>query len=231
MYIFNTYNQFDDRYKVHAEYNHNACPYFAFITGKNFMDNGQITKVQYEKNLDDSVVLSMKSGLPKYVTMDEITQITNTISASDVNVTSPELINQNIVGYNHIFGNGNTDYCVIFLKNNNYIVVLAKKINADYTYSIRDCHKKTQYDYYTLEDLTNHLNNIYQFNKLTVVGGLLIEEYANIEFVIITKQFDITMHETVSLEEAQPIDNNTDNGLSEFERMLLLSLQIEEYQS
>jgi len=132
-------------------------------------------------------------------------------NGDNVEATTPELINE--YGYEVIFKpEYDKNYCVIFLKNGNFINVLVK-VNTDggKTYCVRDCHETDQYDYTNFEQLTNHLSSKYQFEELTVVDGVLIEEFGNIEYLIVTKPFQIIMldsklHDTNEDDQDQELD-------------------------
>lgn len=196
---FTTFNQFDEKFKNIGKFggDRNACPLFALFTAKNFLDNENIGKTQHEINIESAVDNYIShSELPKYMAFDELVQFTNIITKDQIKCTTPELINLGILSYEHIFkepGSGN--YSVVFLKNSNFIVVnvtcLFKNDALIEVYSVRDCHEKEQYDFTSREDIIIHLNKTYQFNELTVVDGVLIEEYGNIEFLVIDTPFQL----------------------------------------
>lgn len=184
--MFTTYNQFDKRFNLYD--NRTACPLFSLITAHNFMKNGNISQAQHEENINSAVEICLKQDIPKYMSFNELIAYTNGVyNFNDIMATSPELIKENIIGYETIFTNKNR-HCVIFLKNRNFITVLFDNNK----YSLRDCHENNQYDFSSLEELKNHLNEKYQFDKLTIVDGVLIEEFSNIEFIIINQPFQIT---------------------------------------
>jgi hypothetical protein len=197
MTSFQTYNQFDKRFAELENFGKycNACPLFALFSAKHFMENSIITKLQHEQNLDTSIAnyLGKYIELPQYMSFDELLQFSGGIyNGTNVNATTPDLINQGIIGYEHMFKEDiNSDYCVIFLKNSNFIIVLVKQTENGKLYCFRDCHETEQYNFNSLEELQVHLNVKYQFNNLTVVDGVLIPEFSNIEFLVVNKSFDI----------------------------------------
>lgn len=194
MAAFTTFNQFSkDRYEIYNfSTDCNACPFFALITSYNFMLNGEISKEQHEKNLDAAVINRIvKSDLPKYLAFDELVMFTGgTYYADHVQGTTPEIIN--MFGYDPIFDLTLTqNHAVIFLKNGNFIVVLVRTDGNSRVYAVRDCHENTQYNFENFDDLELHLASKYQFNELTVVDGVLIEEFGNIEYLCVNKPFQL----------------------------------------
>lgn len=215
---FSTFSQFDQKFKL-SEFGGecNACPIFALFTAKKFMDNGSITQEQHEKNLEAAVmnyIISEGSKeLPKYMSFFELIQFAGgEFTDNEIKGTLPQIINE--FGYGEIFKpeeyNGN--YACIFLKNSNFIVVLVKKNDDGSTlFCVRDCHESEQYNLESLAVLQVHLNTKYQFNQLTVVDGYLIEEFANIEYLIVDKSFplinvDPTLYDDENKKEDDGID-------------------------
>lgn len=194
MQSFDTYNQFDKRFSNVAKFgaDRSACPLFGLITCYNFMLNGDISQIQHELNLQSAVQnYTTKKSLPKYMSFDELSVLTNTFKPKDINATNPELLTSNIVGYEHIFKFGHAQrYCVLFLKNRNFIAVLYTS-GVNETYAIRDCHETTQRTFNNFEDLRVFLNNTYQFEQQTIVGGVRIAEFENIEYITIDIPFDL----------------------------------------
>jgi len=191
MTTFPTYNQFDQKFKDLSNFGNdrNACPLFALFTAKHFMDNGDLSKQQHEHNLDAAVANYLANNIPKYISFDELVQFTGTWNDTHIQATTPQLIMTGVLGYDSIFSEHEQQkYCVIFLKNSNFIVVMVKE---DGTYAVRDCHEKVQYQFDNIEALKARLNMTYQFDQLTVVDGVLIEEFANIEFLVVDQPFEI----------------------------------------
>jgi uncharacterized protein YkuJ len=196
--MFTTFNQFtaakNNMELASFSNSCNACPIFVLITVHEFMNNGTIDQKQHENNLTMAIKNYItNSYLPKYMSFNELIQFTGEVfTDNSILASTPEIINE--YGYDSIFDPSiaEQNHAIIFLKNSNYIVVLVKFIDGNKTYHIRDCHEKNQYDFDTLDALTEHLSNVYQFNQLTVVDGVLIEEYSNIEYLILNKQFPIT---------------------------------------
>ena len=200
MASFVTANQFDKKYKV-ANFGGdcNACPIFALFSAKRFMENPSVSKEQHDKNLEAAImnyVLNENSKeLPKYMSFTELLHFTGgEFNDGQIGGLNPEIINE--YGYQICFKpvESTQNYAIIFLKNSNFIVVLVKH-NPDGSklYCLRDCHETDQYDFDSFDALSVHLSEKYQFNNLTIVDGVLIEEYGNIEYLLIDKPFEIIL--------------------------------------
>jgi len=200
MASFVTANQFDKKYKV-ANFGGdcNACPVFALFTAKRFMENGSVSKEQHDKNLEAAImnyVLNEDTKeLPKYMSFSELIHFTGgEFNDGHIGGLNPEIINE--YGYQICFKplESNENYCILFLKNSNYIVVLVKCLaDGSKVFCVRDCHETDQYDFDSFDALSVHLSEKYQFNNLTIVDGVLIEEYGNIEYLLIDKPFNIIL--------------------------------------
>jgi hypothetical protein len=197
---FSTNNQYNQKYKIGGfGGNCNACPVFALLTIKNFMDNGQVTLEQHDKNLECAVMNYVNDNtheLPKYLSFGELLVFTGgEYNEGNIGGATPEIINE--FGYEMMFKpiDDTNNYSVVFLKNGNFIAVLIKNTLIDgvnfKSYAVRDCHCNDQFDFDSFDALKVHFSKMYQFNELTVVDGVLIEEYGNIEFLIFEKQFPI----------------------------------------
>src|SRR4029079_2265305 len=140
---FTTFNQFDHRFKDFEKFGNDrtACPLFGLLSVYNFMQNGELTQKQHENNVYCSVMNYMTKDIPKYMLFEELLQLTQgTFDESNINATTPELISQGIMGYENIFKFGyEQNYCVLFLKNRNYIAILVKYTTEGTIYAVRDC--------------------------------------------------------------------------------------------
>ena len=244
MSSFTTFNQFDKRFSDFEKFggDRSACPLFGLISCYNFMDNGDVSQKQHEKNLYLSVTNYMVGNFPKYMTFDELLTGTS-LNSNEINATSPELITGGILGYDNIFKFGyEQNYCILFLKNRNYIAVFCVKD----TFHVRDCHENTQRNFTNFFDLQTFLNNTYQFEQMTIVDGVPIPEFSNIEYIVIDQPFelgavDLSLYdETVDIDQsykeepAPPIytiqsNNTSQTKLIQFDNdyQFALSMQIE----
>lgn len=184
MTTFESTNQFDNRFKVDGfENQRNACPLFTLFMTKKFMDDGSLDSQSYENMLEAGVMNTMTNNfLPKYMSFDELLSFTS-FAGSEVQATTPELLITGIIGYEHMFAPSDTNYALMLLKNGNFMTVLIKKTTDGITYAVRDCHQTEQYDFADLVSLQEHLNKTYQFDTQTVVGGVPIPEFSQIEFI------------------------------------------------
>ena len=196
MSSFTTFNQFDKRFSIFEKFGHDrtACPLFGLLTCHNFMLNADLSQKQHELNIQASVSNYVTKDLPKYMLFEELLLLTNgSLKSSDIGVTSPELLVSNIVGYEHMFKFGyDQNYCILFLKNRNFIAVLYKySSTGDDVYAVRDCHENTQKNFTNFESLRVFLNNTYQFEQETIVDGVRIAEFENTEFIPIDIPFEL----------------------------------------
>ena len=195
METFSTYNQFDSRFSIFGKFDadRTACPLFGLLTCYNFMMNGDLSKKQHEMNIQGAVSNYVTKELPKYMLFDDLLLLTNgSLKESDISGTTPELLTSNIIGYEHIFKFGyEQNYCILLLKNRNFMAILYKYSQEGEIYAVRDCHENIQRDFNNFESLRVFLNNTYQFEQQTIVGGLRIPEFENIEFLTIDIPFEL----------------------------------------
>lgn len=195
MSSFTTFNQFDKRFSIFEKFgaDRTACPLFGLLTCHNFMLNADLSQKQHELNIQAAITNYVTKDLPKYMLFDELLLLTNgSLKSSDISATSPELLVSNIVGYEHIFKFGyDQNYCILFLKNRNFIAVLYKYSPEGDIYAVRDCHENTQHNFTDFESLRIFLNNIYQFEQETIAGGMRIPEFENVEFLPIDIPFEL----------------------------------------
>lgn len=202
MNSFTTFNQFDKRFSELDKFggDRTACPLFGLLTCYNFMLNGDISQKQHEQNIYAAVTNYISNKIPKYMSFDKLLEFTNnSLNVQDINATSPELITSGIISYEHMFKLGYyQNYCILFLKNRNYIAVLFKSYpesesHTGEVYAVRDCHENTQRDFDNLEAVQKYLDNTYQFEQMTIVDGVQIPEFSNIEFITIDTPFELTV--------------------------------------
>ena len=181
MDYFTTISQYDKKFKNLKDFGNDrsACTFFALITAANFIKNNDMSEKCHTNNVEAGVKYYIESELQDNLTFDALLSYTSgKYTGDDVQVTSCELLENNVIGYEHIFEEKDKPYCVIFLKNTNYFVVMCR----DGIYSVRNCHENDQYTFWTLNDLTNFLNEHYQFNKEINLDGYKVPEFSNIEF-------------------------------------------------
>jgi hypothetical protein len=222
MDTFTTFNQFDERFKNIGTFgpDRTACPLFALITAKNFMDIGDISKKQHENNIYAAVTNYITKNVPKYMTFEELVSFTGgAFGDSDIGATTPELLTQHVVGYEHYE-------------------------HATKRFAVRDSHETDQWNFNSYEDMLSHLNKTYQFDQMTIAGGVLIPEFSNIEFLTVDIPFELTeidphlyddedqdpqaeqQAEQQAKQQVQHNDSN-DDGLTEYEKLLKLQLELD----
>ena len=189
---FNTFTQYDKRFseiiqKNPSMKNINFCPFYSLLTALQFMINSKKSKSQHELCVINGVLNHTTLKVANQMTFIDLIKFTN-LKSSDIQATSFELIAQNIIGYDVIFPekDKNKNYCVIFLKNGTFFVVLH---TSDDKFHVRDCHEGTQIGEMPREEVQIYLNEIYHFNKEVDIDGYKVEEYSNIEFLYIDEPF------------------------------------------
>lgn len=204
---FTTYNQFDRRFSNFEKFgsDRTACPLFGLITCYNFMKNNNIDQQQHEFNLQAAIDNYTNKNIPKYMMFDELLSFTN-LNAKNINGTTPGLITENIIGYEHMFDfdNNGEAYCILLLKGRNFIAILCQNNK----YSLRNCHENTQHDFHDFESLKEHLNNVYQFETQTIVDGIEIPEFDNIEFLTIRNAFKLVDIKCETVNDDSKIDQD-----------------------
>jgi hypothetical protein len=212
---FETFTQYDNKYNelVKLGYTNSSCSTFAILTAYNFMNNpNNISKKIHEKCVNLGVINYLYSEIEGMMSFDEMLQFTK-LDKKEVMATSVELVVSDIIGFNQMIKISDKPYCIIFLKNAKFFVVM---INKD-KYCVRDCHESIQYNYTKREDLINHLVKVYNFCEPINIDGYSskeLDEFNNIEFLTIDNKFEMTLDETLYIE------GITDNLIDENEFMI-----------
>lgn len=193
---FQSINQYDKKFSTVLDEkfkNRNFCGFFSLLTAYQFIQNegknNNMNQKIYEECIIKSVINHLNLQVSNSVTFEELIMYTNLLK-TDIIATNTELIEQEIIGYNMIFQDIKKPYAIIFLKNAKFFVVLSENNN---TFHIRDSHEKIQYDSLTLDEVIYILNEKYQFNKEIDLDGYKVEEYSNIEYLIIQNKFDMLL--------------------------------------
>lgn len=193
MASFVTFNQFDKRFSDFEKINkdRSACPLFGLLTCYNFMNSGDLSQKTHENNIYAAVTNYMTVDIPKYLLFEELAEL-STLNPGAIGVTTPELITTGVMGYDSIFKLGSPqNYCVLVLKNRNFIAILCKHDDSGETFAVRDCHENSQYNFKTFDELRLWLNKTYQFEQMTIVDGVMIPEFGNIEYLVIDEPFEL----------------------------------------
>lgn len=186
MNYFESITQYDKQFDClqNFKFDKNACYIFAFLTAQQFMIDGIINNVHEHNRIVELSALNHESlnmeGQKDFLTVMSFTDLTG-----QPNITSVELINENIIGFDNMFDESKTEpYCVVFLKNSKFFTVMV----TNDCYAIRDCHEMNQYNFETKEGLIQHLKQVYQFcNKIDLGGDYDLSDFSNVEFLIIDK--------------------------------------------
>jgi len=155
------------------------------------MQTGDLSQKSHENNIYAAVTNYMTIDIPKYLLFEELVELSS-LNPGSVGVTTPELITTGIMGYDNIFKLGSPqNYCVLVLKNRNYIAILCGHDANGEVFAVRDCHENNQYNFKTFEELRAWLNKTYQFEQMTIVDGVMIPEFGNIEYLVIEEPFEL----------------------------------------
>jgi hypothetical protein len=86
------------------------------------------------------------------------------------------------------------------VKNSKFFVVM---VNENF-YMIRDCHESIQYNFASRDELIFHLKHVYNFCEKININGYSsneLNDFNNIEFLIIKNNFNMTLDETIFINE------------------------------
>jgi hypothetical protein len=235
MHFFESFTQFDHRYDElypkESKYKKSACSFFSLISAYNFL-NSKITmsKKSHQDNIDQATLNYICKEIKGHLSFEELLKY-STVDIKTIEATSVELINENIIGFEHMFPeNYQENYVIIFLKMSKFFIV-AKSGNM---YHVRDCHEQIQYDFTSRSDMLEHLIKIYSFTNIINAGGIDLPEFSNIEFITIKNKFDITLEKGIVYPfpkiDAESDEVEKDSSLSE-EQMAIVENNIEQYKA
>jgi len=191
---FSSFTQFDNRFKGADRFSQDrsACPFFSLITAQNFLTNLGTEQKHHEDAIYYAVSSYIMVNPPKYMGFEELMLYASMSTPPDILATTCELVASDVIGFDSFFPDAikeKENYCTIFLKNSNFFVVLVKHIENTTIYSVRDCHHDMQSDFQSLEALKTYMNSTYRLNVPTVIDGVPIPEFDNIEFVVLNEGF------------------------------------------
>lgn len=174
---------------INSYKNINMCSIFSLITSFNFLNNFDTSKDQHMQNLiisrENYQIEKIKHDISFKDLLKKYTNLNNNL----INLTNPNLIKGNIISYEHIFLD--EPHCIIFMKNNNFFVVMYKKSNG--MYYLRESHIDFQQNFKNRDNLIDYLNSIYYFNKYTTIGDYIVEELSNIEYIVLKDNFELKL--------------------------------------
>lgn len=215
-YYFNCVTQYSKEFEEIITDNmkdKNFCAFFSLITAKRFLIGEELNKFIHEGNIARAITSHILCNINKQMSFDELIRFTD-LDAKNIIGTTTELVANDIIGYKNMFPETKEKYAVIFLKNGKFFVVLAENGK----YYLRDCHESTQYNLLTLAQLNKYLNEIYQFDHTINIGGYCIEEYSNIEFIVIEKPFKTIFDHNITfplINKLENIENEDENEIIE----------------
>lgn len=184
------YNQKFDKLFHNINQKGYACGFFSILTAYSYLKYNLYDLETHEKNIEEAIKYTAKNNIVGGINFDNLLKMTSNLNKNNIMATSVELINAGIVSYQHIFDNSDNaeKYCIIFLKNEKYFVVMFNKEKNEYY--LRDCHDSTQYTYNSITDIIIKLNDGYQFSTdIGLIGNEYIA-YSSIEFIRITENFE-----------------------------------------
>lgn len=190
-----------------------ACPYFSLFICERFMETCETEKSDYEKDLETSINTNILMGTNDEMTFEQLVDYTD-LSKKDIGCTVADLIsNGEFKLEEELFKSDKDKFCVIFLKNAKFFAVLCDASG----YHVRDAHESVQFTFFTVQQLINHLNTVYQFSNTVNVGGVVYGDYSSIEFIKIERKFQNILKSLVEtkLEDQEETDKNIQNMIKE----------------
>jgi len=183
-----------------------ACPYFSLFISEKFMNKNSTDKEDYEKDLELAINTNILMGTNDEMTFEQLVGYTD-LNKKDIGCTVAELIsNGDFKLEKELFESTSNEFCVIFLKNAKFFVVLCDASG----FHVRDSHESVQFTFYSTAQLIYHLNTVYQFSETVNVGGITYGDYSSIEFIKIEKQFQNVLQNLVEskLEDQEEVEDD-----------------------
>ena len=196
MTFFQSETQFSQKYNIgNFARQRSCCPIFSLIVAQSFMNDGDNSTKRYSDDLDKAVKTYCKLTdlglITKYMNFEDLINLTN-LSSNYIGGTTTELVFTGELGFDFFLPIDKfINYCVIFLKDSNFFTITVDQKETKTIFSVRDCHRDTQYSFHKRDHLINHLNSNYRFSTSTVIDGLHISEFDNIEFFVIDTEITI----------------------------------------
>lgn len=187
---FESITQYDKMFAEIAKGNFagkNFCPLFSLLTALDWIQNNKMDQLSHNENVIKSVINHVGAKVGQTMTFDNLIGTFTKLNKKEIMATTVELVKENIIGYEHMFEKKNKPYCVIFLKNGKFFVVI---VTSNYKFHVRDCHEKSQVNDLSFDEIKKYLDDIYQFNKEIDLDGYKVEEFSNIEFLQIYEPFE-----------------------------------------
>jgi hypothetical protein len=182
-----------------------ACPYFSIFTADMFMNNGETDKNVHESNIESAINANILIGTNDEMDFKQLISYTD-LSEKDIGCTLAELIQIGEFKLEELFTSNSEKYCIIFLKNAKFFVVLCDTTG----YYIRDAHDSVQYAFSNKTDMIDKLNTAYQFNCIVDVGGVVYGDYSSIEYVKIEHKFNNILNSLVQTVFDDTFEKNND---------------------
>ena len=202
-------HQFDELWIVNPTVKKGlACPYFSLFTAEMFMNNGKTDKNTHECIIGSSISTNILAGSNDEMDFKQLVGYTS-LSEKDIGCTLAELIQVGEFKLEELFTSDSKRYCVIFLKNAKFFVVMCDENG----YHIRDAHESVQYTFFDKEHLIDKLNTTYQFNCAVDVGGVVYGDYSSIEFIKIEHEFDNVLSVLTETALDSAIDDETEKAM------------------
>lgn len=203
---------FDDLWVTNPEAKKGlACPYFSIFAAQEFMNTTKCDQATHEVTLRSAITANVLLATNDEMTFETLVSYTD-LNPKDIGCTTAGLLAANEYDLkDEVFNSDCDKYAVIFLKNAKFFAVLVD----DTGFHTRDAHESVQFDFYTLDQLMEHLEKTYQFKSNINVGGVSYDDYGSIEFLKITKPFNNVLNNLI---ESKLEDQEVETKL-EFEEM------------
>jgi hypothetical protein len=161
-----------------------ACPIFSmFYCAMGVKKHGSVGASGYDDVLDMTMEIVSMLQINTQKTFKELLDIMN-INETELVSVSTNLIRSGIASLDLIIRDMSKQYCIIFCKNTTFFVVTV--YNNPNLYTVRDCHKTTQYDFTNKSNLIQYLYKVYAINDGDIIiDGIIVPQLSTLEYVVV----------------------------------------------
>jgi hypothetical protein len=195
--MFRSRTQYDPCFNVEYEQYQNksrglVCAIYSLFVAKEYFLDHCVSQRKNEENLERAVTVTTFLSVMNQKRIEEVVRDTD-LDCKDIVRTTISLIDleKEIPCLKE-------DFCVIFLKNSKYWVVIGDSNSG--TYCIRDCHETYQHNFNCMnrKEFLNYLTSKYSMKTEFVIDGYVFTEYSKIEYIVIRSSFMDTFDQQIN---------------------------------